>query len=282
MIIIESSTDMREWSRDQRSAGKTIGLVPTMGYLHDGHVSLIAHAREKGSVDHVVMSIFVNPTQFGPNEDFARYPRDIERDKVIAERAGVDVVFIPEVGDIYPENSSTFVEVDRLGSIMCGVSRPTHFRGVTTVVAKLFHITQPHVAVFGQKDAQQFLILRRMAHDLRMDIDMLMAPIVREQDGLAMSSRNIYLNPDERSQALCLFESLEAARSMIHRGETSVPLVLSAMRKQLERNSLVRIDYVTIRDLNTLDELNTVRKPMLVALAAYVGKTRLIDNWIEG
>jgi pantoate--beta-alanine ligase len=251
-----------------------------MGFLHDGHLSLVDHARRHARVDSVVMSIFVNPTQFGPNEDFDRYPRDRARDETMARQAGVDVLFLPDIEDIYPTGARTFVEVEGLGSVMCGASRPTHFRGVTTVVTKLFNIVLPHVAVFGQKDAQQFLILRRMVRDLKLDIDMRMAPIVREPDGLAMSSRNVYLNDDERRQALCLSQSLTIARRMIENGKTSTAEILDAMRSHIDAHPLARPDYVTIRDPDSLEELNVVKKPMLVALAVYVGKTRLIDNWI--
>lgn len=280
MILFESSDAMRQWSTSQRQHNRTIGFVPTMGFLHDGHLSLVDHARRHARVDSVVMSIFVNPTQFGPNEDFDRYPRDRARDETMARQAGVDVLFLPDIEDIYPAGARTFVEVEGLGSIMCGASRPTHFRGVTTVVTKLFNIVLPHVAVFGQKDAQQFLILHRMARDLKLDIDMRMAPIVREPDGLAMSSRNVYLNDDERRQALCLSQSLMIARRLIEDGKTSTAEIIDAMRSHVGAHSLARPDYVTIRDLDSLDELHVVKKPMLVALAVYIGKTRLIDNWI--
>ncbi len=280
MIIFESSDAMRRWSMSERQHNRTIGFVPTMGFLHDGHLSLVDYARRHARVDSVVMSIFVNPTQFGPNEDFDRYPRDRARDETMARQAGVDVLFLPDIEDIYPAGARTFVEVEALGSIMCGASRPTHFRGVTTVVTKLFNIVLPHVAVFGQKDAQQFLILRRMVRDLKLDIDMRMAPIVREPDGLAMSSRNVYLNDDERRQALCLSQSLTIARRMIENGKTSTAEIIHAMRSHIDAHPLARPDYVTIRDPDSLEELNVVKKPMLVALAVYIGKTRLIDNWI--
>lgn len=281
MIILETSDAMRQWSLAERQHGRTIGLVPTMGFLHDGHLSLVSHARSQSRVDSVVMSIFVNPTQFGPNEDFDRYPRDRARDETMAKHADVDVLFLPGVEDIYPRGARTFVEVDGLGAIMCGATRPTHFKGVTTVVTKLFNIVLPHVAVFGQKDAQQFLILRRMVRDLKLDIDMRMAPIVREPDGLAMSSRNVYLNGDERQQALCLSKSLDIARRMVASGTTSASDLVEAMRSHIASYPLARLEYATIRDLDSLDELAVVQKPMLVALAVHVGKTRLIDNWID-
>lgn len=280
MIVITSPLEMQAWSQSQRKQNKRIGFVPTMGCLHAGHLSLVDIARKQGRSDCVVMSIFVNPLQFGPNEDFDRYPRTWEEDKKLAQEAGVDVIFRPMVEDMYPAHARTFVEVQDLGKVMCGVSRPTHFRGVTTVVAKLFNIVSPNVAVFGQKDAQQFLIIRRMVKDLNMPIELIMAPIVREKDGIAMSSRNIYLSTEERSQAACLSQSLELARKLIQGGERNCATIQQRMREHIGKQSFAKIDYIAIVDTETLNALTEVVPGALIALAVYFGKTRLIDNVI--
>ena len=280
MIVITKPQEMQAWSQTQRLQNKRIGFVPTMGCLHAGHLSLVDIARKQGRCDLVVMSIFVNPLQFGPGEDFERYPRTWEQDKKMAEKAGVDVVFYPSVKEMYPENARTVVEVDGLGKVMCGVSRPTHFRGVTTVVSKLFNIVSPHTAVFGQKDAQQFFIIRRMTEDLQMNVELIMAPIVREKDGLAMSSRNIYLTTDERAQAVCLSQSLELAREMILDGERNCSAITKKMREHIEKHLLAKIDYIAIVETDTLSELEKLAPPTLIALAVYFRATRLIDNII--
>lgn len=278
MIVITSPKEMNAWSQTMRLQKKRIGFVPTMGCLHAGHLSLVDVLRKNGNCDLVVMSVFVNPLQFAPNEDFDKYPRTWEQDKKLAEEAGVDAVFYPSVDDMYPANANTFVEVADLGKVMCGVSRPTHFRGVTTVVAKLLNIVAPHAAVFGQKDAQQFFIIRRMVQDLMMPIELIMAPIIREKDGLAMSSRNIYLSPEERTQAACLSQALDLARQRIRGGETQSGVIISKMREHIQHHSLARIDYITIVETESLTELSEVVSPALIALAVYFGKTRLIDN----
>lgn len=278
MIVIASPKEMNAWSQSMRLQKKRIGFVPTMGCLHAGHLSLVDVLRKNGNCDPVVMSIFVNPLQFAPNEDFDKYPRTWEQDKKLAEEAGVDAVFYPSVDDMYPANAKTFVEVGDLGKVMCGVSRPTHFRGVTTVVAKLLNIVAPHAAVFGQKDAQQFFIIRRMMQDLMMPIELIMAPIIREKDGLAMSSRNIYLSPEERTQAACLSQALDLAHQQIRGGETQSDVIISKMREHIQHHSLARIDYITIVETESLTEVSEVVSPALIALAVYFGKTRLIDN----
>ncbi len=277
MVLLETADAVRRWVERQRHAGHRIGFVPTMGYLHEGHLSLVRVARQ--SCDRVILSIFVNPTQFGPNEDFARYPRDLERDKQLA-RPHVDALFAPASPEIYPPDSTTTVDVGEMGTVMCGASRPGHFRGVATVVTKLLNIVTPEVAVFGQKDAQQFFILRRVIRDLNIHTAMVMAPIVREPDGLAMSSRNVYLSVDERKQALALSESLRIAQDLVTSGERQASTILHAMTHHVQRQSLARIDYITIRETESLTPIETVANPALIALAVFVGSTRLIDNWI--
>ncbi len=261
-----------------RLKGKRIGVVPTMGFLHEGHLSLIKLAREKS--DAVIVTIFVNPTQFGPAEDFSRYPRDLKRDRRLAEAAGCDVLFTPKMSEMYPEDFLTYVHVERLSNILEGKFRPTHFRGVTTVVAKLFNITKPHLAVFGQKDAQQAIIIKQIVRDLNFDIDILVAPIVREADGLARSSRNVYLSHGERRDALVLREALDLAESMIRHGEYGTGKIRRRMRQLITSGGRVDVDYVSIVDADTLDVLPKLQKGRrtLIALAARFGKTRLIDN----
>lgn len=280
MTIITSPSAMHAWTAQQKKDGHRVGFVPTMGFLHDGHLSLVNLARAEGKSDRVVMSIFVNPTQFGPNEDFEKYPRDIERDRAMAESAGVDVLFYPSVSDMYSADATTMVDVGPMGTVLCGVSRPTHFRGVTTVVAKLFSIVQPDTAVFGQKDAQQFFIIEKMARDLHMHVALIMAPIRREQDGLAMSSRNVYLNADERRQALALNASLREAETLIKSGERNPAVIQSHMEKIFAQHPLVRKDYIAVVEAGTLKEQNIIHGRTLIAVAAYLGKTRLIDNII--
>jgi pantoate--beta-alanine ligase len=280
MRTISTVRGMQRVAETLRLKGKRIGVVPTMGFLHEGHLSLIKLAREKS--DAVIVTIFVNPTQFGAAEDFSRYPRDMKRDRRLARAAGCDVLFTPPAREMYPEGYLTYVHVERLSSILEGKFRPTHFRGVTTIVTKLFNITKPHFAVFGQKDAQQAIIIKQLVRDLNLDIDILVAPIVREADGLAMSSRNVYLSPGERSDALVLREALELAESMIHRGEYGTGKIRRRMRHLITSGGRVIVDYVSIVDADTLDVLPKLQKGRraLIALAARVGKTRLIDNTI--
>ncbi|NLA21968.1 MAG: pantoate--beta-alanine ligase [Candidatus Marinimicrobia bacterium] len=268
--------DIRQELLVIRTSAKKIALVPTMGYLHEGHLSLVDVA--KANADVVVMSIFVNPTQFAPNEDLVRYPRDIERDERLARERGVDYIFHPEVAEMYPDPYFTYVVTEQLAKVLCGISRPTHFRGVTTVVAKLFNIIQPDVAVFGQKDAQQAVIVKQMVRDLNFPIQIIVAPIVRESDGLAMSSRNVYLTPEERQQAPIIFKALQAARENVKNGLTDANQVRDQITKMIQTSPLARIDYVEIIDDQTLTPVETVKPGTFAAVAVYYGKTRLIDN----
>ncbi len=274
--LIKSIPEMQSEAESLRLAGKRIGFVPTMGYLHEGHLSLVRLARERADV--VVVSIFVNPTQFGPNEDYDRYPRDLNRDLQLAEEAGADIVFNPSVEEMYPQPYHTYVLVEKLTEPLCGASRPNFFRGVTTVVTKLFHIVKPHFAVFGQKDAQQAIVIQQMVRDLNFDLDIIVAPIVREQDGLAMSSRNTYLNPQERQDALVLYRALQKARQLVDGGERRSEVILEEMRKIVRSVPSSRIDYIAIVDAETLEDVRELRGDVLIALAVWIGQTRLIDN----
>ena len=276
MKVIESVGRMQEESESLRRAGNVISLVPTMGFLHKGHLELMRVAKEHS--DKMVMSLFVNPTQFGPAEDFEAYPRDTEGDLEKAQSIGVDVVFMPVVNELYPEGSQTIVKVERVTRHLCGLSRPRHFDGVTTVVTKLFNCTKPHVAVFGQKDYQQLAVIRRMVMDLDMDIRIIGIPIIREPDGLAMSSRNSYLDPDERKSALCLKKSLELAEKMYYEGTTDAGRIKAAVASLIQSRPMTDIDYISLCDPVTLEETKTLRDETLLALAVRVGKTRLIDN----
>ncbi len=269
---------MQAESNRIRQAGKTIGFVPTMGVLHEGHLSLIRIARKQSDV--VVLSIYVNPTQFAPHEDLEKYPRDFERDEQLAEREGVDVIFYPSDKEMYPEGYHTYVHVEKLTETLCGRSRPDHFRGVTTICTKLFHAVNPHFAVFGQKDAQQAVVIRRMVKDLDLDIEIIVGPIVREKDGLALSSRNSYLSTEEREEALGLHQSLQIAEEMIQKGEKKSKTILTAMRNHLKGKKQIRMDYIEIVHPETLHPLEIIENNALIALAAFVGKTRLIDNTI--
>ena len=256
--------------------GQCIGFVPTMGYLHEGHLSLIRRAREKA--DAVVLSIFVNPTQFGPGEDLEQCPRDLARDEALAEEEGVDIIFYPSSEEMYPDGYLTSVQVDKLTGTLCGASRPLHFKGVTTICAKLFHAVKPHFAVFGQKDYQQSVVIRRMAEDLNFDLEIVVAPIVRESDGLAMSSRNTYLSDSERDDALSLNESLVLAGHMVQEGETRASAIIEAVTSYIKSKSHTRMDYIKIVHPDTLEDLEIISGPAVMALAVFVGKTRLIDN----
>lgn len=276
MRILNTIADTQALSRQMRRDGKRIGLVPTMGALHEGHLSLVKTARTQ--TDFVIASIFVNPLQFGPNEDFAKYPRTFERDCQMLEAAGVDAVFAPTPDEMYPKNAASFVEVEGLPQKLEGLTRPTHFRGVTTVVAKLFNITMPDRAFFGQKDAQQVVIIHKMVRDLNMDIDVVVCPIVRERNGLAMSSRNRYLDDEQRRQALVLYRALTRIQSEADRGESNAATLIEAGKSVIAEEPQVRLDYLEIVGRETLDPVQDVAGGALVAVAAYVGPTRLIDN----
>lgn len=280
-MIIETVKELREYLAGQRAAGKTVGFVPTMGFLHEGHLSLIREAKAENDV--VVVSDFVNPTQFGLNEDFESYPRNIERDTELALSAGADVIFYPSVSEMYPPESSTYVEVEgNITRVLCGASRPTHFRGVTTVVNKLFNIVEPNKAYFGQKDAQQVAVLTKMVKDLHMDIELIICPIVREPDGLAMSSRNTYLSAEERKQAVILNQALKKAKNAFANGEKDVVKLTGIITDKINEMPLAVIDYVSILDFPSLKPIITIEKDALAAVAVKFGKTRLIDNEILG
>jgi pantoate--beta-alanine ligase len=267
---------MQSLAEDTRRAGKRIALVPTMGALHEGHLRLMDHGRDLA--DLLVVSIFVNPLQFGPQEDFEKYPRDLEKDGRLTEARGVDVIFAPEAGDFYSPFFQTYVTVEKMTQNLCGASRPGHFRGVTTVVSKLFHIVKPHVAVFGQKDYQQWMTIRQMVEDLNLDIDIVGYPIVRETDGLAMSSRNAYLSPEERISARCLSLALKAVIALHQQGEKNGDVLLKRAAELISSYPHTRIDYVRIIHPRTLEELTVIDDRGVMALAVFVGTTRLIDN----
>ncbi len=270
---------MQEIARQARGTGKKIAFVPTMGALHDGHLSLVRRARELG--DLVVVSVFVNPRQFAPEEDYTRYPRDLARDTDLCIQEGVDHLFVPEAEEMYPSGYRTFVEVEGLSSILEGLSRPAHFRGVTTVVLKLLNIVKPHFAFFGQKDAQQSIIVRRMAKDLNLDVEIVVAPIVRHEDGLALSSRNAYLGPAERAAATVLSRALAKARGMVEReGVRDARAIEAALHSVLEEEPRARVDYVAVVDASTLEEVDQLSGDTLIPLAVHIGGTRLIDNVI--
>jgi pantoate--beta-alanine ligase len=258
----------------------TVGFVPTMGYLHEGHLFLARQAKAENDVS--VVSIFVNPTQFGPKEDFARYPRDPERDLAMLEREKTDLVLMPPVEEIYPVGASTWVDVENVTKTLEGATRPGHFRGVATVVAKLFNIVEPTKAYFGQKDAQQVVVIRKMVTDLNMNLEVVVVPTQREPDGLAMSSRNVYLNPQERQTAVVLWRSMNLARGFWQKGERDAEKIRHEMVALIEKEPLARIDYVSISDPRTLEELSQIKGAALVSMAVYVGKTRLIDNLTLG
>jgi pantoate--beta-alanine ligase len=280
MRVFASINETRAYSRQVRSFGKRLGFVPTMGALHEGHLSLLRAARR--NCDSVAASIFVNPTQFGPNEDFARYPRDLEGDLGRLEGEGVDLVFAPSVKEIYPEPTITWVTVEGISDRLCGKSRPGHFRGVTTVVSKLFQIIEPEVAFFGQKDAAQVAVVRRMVRDLNVPVQIEVCPIVREPDGLAMSSRNSYLSPAERKSAAFLYRSLLRAKALFDSGERRSAPLTAAAKDVLADESGVRLEYFEIVDPDSLEAVTQISRPALVAVAAFAGKTRLIDNLLLG
>jgi pantoate--beta-alanine ligase len=278
MRIIESIPEMQQAAEGWRGEGKKIALVPTMGYFHEGHLELMRAIRPQSDV--LVISIFVNPAQFGPGEDFERYPRDLDRDIRLATESGVDIAFIPQVQDMYPGGYQTFVNVTEVTPPLCGRSRPAFFRGVTTVVSKLFNIVKPHTSIFGEKDFQQLVTIRRMVKDLNMDIEVIGYPTVREADGVAMSSRNAYLTPEQRRKAVRLNRSLREAQTLVQGGEKTGTAILNKVREVLAEGDDVRIDYAQLCDPETLQEVTHITGSTLLALAVHVGVARLIDNSI--
>lgn len=278
MQIVKTVEDVREQVKVWREQGLSVGLVPTMGYLHEGHKSLIDKAVEQN--DCVVVSVFVNPIQFGPTEDLATYPRDLEHDAAICEEAGADLIFHPQPEEMYYDDFCTYIDMDNLTKGLCGKTRPTHFRGVCTVVGKLFHIVGPDRAYFGQKDAQQLAVIRRMVRDLNFPLQIVGCPIVREEDGLAKSSRNTYLSPEERKAAVILHKGLEKGEEMVRAGERDAGKVKKAICDIIESEPLAKIDYVDIVDFDNIQEKEVLEGSVLAAVAVYIGKTRLIDNFI--
>ena len=278
MRIIETVKEMQHVADELRAKGKKIGFVPTMGYLHEGHLALVRKARELSDV--VVVSIFVNPTQFGPTEDLAKYPRDFERDRQLLQQEKTDIIFFPGAKEIYPDGYSTYVQVRELEEHLCGKSRSGHFVGVATVVAKLFNIVKPHFAVFGQKDYQQLRVIERMAKDLNMDLEVVPYPTVREEGGLAMSSRNSYLSAEEREKALRIYASIRKVEELFKAGERGSAVLIEEAKQVLKSSEGVEIEYVTISDAETLVEIDRINHRAVLAIACRVGKTRLIDNTI--
>ena len=276
MKIIKSAAEMQATAREIRQSDQSIGFVPTMGFLHEGHLSLVRLAKKKTDIS--IVSIFVNPTQFGPNEDLDAYPRDFEKDELLCRNEQVDIIFYPPASDMYAPDASVYIDEDHLSGVLCGASRAGHFRGVLTVVAKLFNLVLPDVAIFGQKDAQQLRIIQQMVRDLNFPIEILAGPIVRETDGLAMSSRNSYLSPSERQDALCLRKALDLAEHLFADGETKTEMIKEAMRKQIKQVPGAMIDYIGIVDWYTLKSVACIERPTLVALAVKIGQPRLIDN----
>lgn len=279
MKIVETIKEVRDQVKEWRKEGYSVGLVPTMGYLHEGHKSLIDHAVAEN--DRVVVSVFVNPMQFGPTEDLESYPRDMERDAALCEQAGASLIFHPDPSEMYQEDFSSFVDMNTLTGGLCGKSRPIHFRGVCTVVSKLFHIVTPDRAYFGQKDAQQLAVIRHMVSDLNYGIEIVGCPIIREEDGLAKSSRNTYLSPKERQAALILSKSLEEGKKLLEAGEKNAATIRQVITDKIKTEPLAKIDYVEVVDWNNLEPIETIEGAVLVAIAVYIGKTRLIDNHIE-
>jgi pantoate--beta-alanine ligase len=278
MEIANTVKRAKEIVKNARKSNKKIGLVPTMGYLHEGHLSLVKQSKEH--TDFTVVSIFVNPAQFGPNEDFDRYPRDFKRDEALLKEFGVDMVFYPTVDEMYPPSYSTYVNVEKITERLCGASRPGHFRGVATVVCKLFHIIEPDKAFFGLKDYQQFLVIKKMVSDLNMDINVIGVPIVREKDGLAMSSRNVYLSDEERKSALSLNKSFQIVHEELSKGNRDANAIIKKIEDFISSHPFTKIDYVEIVNPDTLEKIFTINGRFLYALAVYINKTRLIDNKI--
>ncbi|PIZ27114.1 MAG: pantoate--beta-alanine ligase [Chloroflexi bacterium CG_4_10_14_0_8_um_filter_46_9] len=277
MQVINTIVEMRKL---RRQLSEPVGFVPTMGYFHEGHLSLVRQARKENPT--VVVSIFVNPTQFGPGEDFQDYPRDLNRDLGLLEREKVDIVFVPSEEEMYPRDFNSWVDVEKVTERLEGASRPGHFRGVATICAKLFNIIQPTRAYFGQKDAQQAIVIKKMVADLNMNLEIVVVPTVRESNGLAMSSRNTYLNPEERQAATVLFKALSLARELWQGGEKDADKIRHQMTSLIHKEPLAKIDYVSIADANTMEELKKIDRPAIVFLAIRIGKTRLIDNVILG
>jgi len=278
MEVIESISEMKNLVKDWKRQGLSIGFVPTMGYLHEGHLALVRRVKELS--DKVVVSIFVNPIQFAPGEDYQRYPRDLERDKALLEKEGVDVLFSPKAQEMYPPGFQTYVEVKELSSGLCGRYREGHFLGVATVVLKLFNIVQPDIAVFGEKDYQQLKVIQRMVQDLNLDVKIISHPTVREEDGLAMSSRNTYLSPEERKSAIALYKALNLAEELINQGERRVATLKEKLKEFIESYPYTKFQYIEFVHPETLKEVERVDEPTLLALAVFVGKARLIDNKI--
>lgn len=278
MKVIKTISEMKELASQVRGTGKIIAFVPTMGYFHEGHLSLMREGKKRG--DLLVVSLFVNPTQFAPHEDFKSYPRDFERDRKMTEEVGVDIIFAPETREMYPSDHQTIVRVEKVTQNLCGRLRPTHFQGVTTVVMMLFEIVTPHVAIFGEKDYQQLVTVQQMARDLHMNVKVVGMPTVREADGLAMSSRNTYLLPEERKAALSLYRSLQKAKELLQKGERKADRILHEVKGILQSEPLVRIDYAQVCDAYTLQDVDRIDGDVVIALAAYLGKTRLIDNLV--
>lgn len=278
MKIVETIKEVREQVKEWKKQGLSVGLVPTMGYLHEGHKSLIDRAVAEN--DKVVVSVFVNPMQFGPTEDLESYPRDMERDVALCENAGAALVFHPEPSEMYEDDFSSFVDMNTLTGGLCGKTRPIHFRGVCTVVAKLFNIVTPDRAYFGQKDAQQLAVIRHMVSDLSFGIEIVGCPIIREKDGLAKSSRNTYLSAEERNAALILSQSLKEGKALVEAGEKDAAKIKKVITDKINTEPLAKIDYVEVVDWKTLEPISTIDAPILTAIAVYIGKTRLIDNFI--
>lgn len=280
MEIIPHIRDMQRWSETRRLEGKKIAFVPTMGFLHEGHLSLVREGKKRGDV--VVVSIFVNPIQFNQQADFAQYPKNFEQDRKMLEEIGVDALFCPEAAEMYPEGFQTSVEVAKVSQPLCGAFRPGHFRGVATVVAKLFHIVKPHCALFGEKDFQQCVVIQRMVKDLSFDLDIIPMPTVREPDGLAMSSRNARLSAEEWRKSLCISQALQAAADMVSHGERQASAILQTVREMLDRPGEVHVEYAALCNPESLEEVQEISGPALLAIAAWIGGVRLIDNRVIG
>ena len=277
MELVHKIEEVRSIVRSWKKEGLSVGLVPTMGYLHEGHQSLIKKAVEEN--DRVVVSIFVNPMQFGENEDLETYPRDLNKDSKLCEETGADLIFNPEAEEMYEKGFCSYVDMNGLTTELCGKSRPIHFRGVMTVVTKLFNIVTPNKAYFGMKDAQQLCVIKRMVKDLNMDIDIIGCPIIREKDGLAKSSRNTYLSEEEKKAALILYKKISLGKELLISGERDVSILLDKMKENISKEQLVKIDYVEAVDLETVEKIDKIQGKVLVAMAVYIGKTRLIDNF---
>jgi pantoate--beta-alanine ligase len=278
MEVIKTIKEMKEFSSQARQKGQTIAFVPTMGFFHEGHLSLMREGRKLG--DLLIISLFVNPTQFGPSEDFQKYPKDFEKDRKMAEGVGVDVLFAPDASEMYPADHQTIVRVEKVTQELCGRSRPVHFQGVATVVTMLFNIVMPHMAIFGEKDFQQLIMIRQMVKDLCMEIEIIGMPTIREADGLAMSSRNSYLSPKERQAALALYRSLKKAEDLLQKEECLAEKIQKGMMEIILSEPLVKIDYVQICNASTLEDVHEIKGEVVIALAVYVGQTRLIDNLV--